>query len=610
MTEPIYPDSVRNSSYFGYAMSLKVSGIRLPFVFVLSLGLLHTAFGQAQTIDPRGLFTRISQDDESQRAWVHIVPIPDQGTHRYYLTDLYGEGVEAIISPSGMISIEGAESGAFTTDDRAQLTLNGAGFDLIRAPLTDADYSLTLDQALPVSPLLIGDWGIREDALDVQTGEPMGATFVDVFSQTIHGQAGEGEGLRHTDSADIYYQLTMHRGDRGLIRYYTRNNGMGVISDLFDRYPGSSNNFARDLVGDIYFPDINHFEVRLALQGRLNMPNRPHFFLWIEGTRRDPLPVGDLNGDHVVNSEDRDLFEPLFGLDHRAAAYNLAADLDHNQLIDARDLRFYDGEEVGSYSVGPEISGSWFDPSHNGEGWNLIVIDDERVLVTWFSYRADAPEQAWFIGVGEIVGNEIILPQLVIPGGGIFGPDFDPATVVSPPWGGARFWFDTCNSGGMSWNAEGDFYNGALALARLSTLADLPCPSQPEIKGLSANAFAGHWYDPTHNGEGWLIEVLSESSALVYWFTFDDQGNQVWLVGTGTIDGNQLAVEQLTITRGTSFGSAFDPDTIELSDWGGLTFTLDEEGNAAVAYQSLLPQFGAGNLNAVRLVRYAGLAAP
>ena len=35
---------------------------------------------------------------------------------------------------------------------------------------------------------------------------------------------------------------------------------------------------------------------------------------------------------------------------------------------------------------------------------------------------------------------------------------------------------------------------------------------------------SGAWYDPTHNGEGFLLELLEPDEAIIYWFTYDETG--------------------------------------------------------------------------------------
>jgi hypothetical protein len=54
------------------------------------------------------------------------------------------------------------------------------------------------------------------------------------------------------------------------------------------------------------------------------------------------------------------------------------------------------------------------------------------------------------------------------------------------------------------------------------------------------------------------------------------------------------------------FGPVFNPDDVELSVWGSLTFTFTDCQNAVASYESIIG-FGAGTLGPVRLTRLAGL---
>ena len=74
------------------------------------------------------------------------------------------------------------------------------------------------------------------------------------------------------------------------------------------------------------------------------------------------------------------------------------------------------------------LSGSWYDPTHNGEGYNVEVLIDGRVVVYWFSYDP-AGKRRWFFGLGEVQDGKFVFDDIQTTKGGIFGPDFDPSTV-------------------------------------------------------------------------------------------------------------------------------------------------------------------------------------
>ncbi|MFK7957677.1 MAG: serine hydrolase domain-containing protein [Lysobacterales bacterium] len=61
----------------------------------------------------------------------------------------------------------------------------------------------------------------------------------------------------------------------------------------------------------------------------------------------------------------------------------------------------------------------------------------------------------------------------------------------------------------------------------------------------------GSWYDPESPAQGVNLEVLeSRGEALAYWYTYDDRGNQRWLIGQGPIADDTASLELLVTTGG------------------------------------------------------------
>jgi hypothetical protein len=114
------------------------------------------------------------------------------------------------------------------------------------------------------------------------------------------------------------------------------------------------------------------------------------------------------------------------------------------------------------------------------------------------------------------------------------------------------------------------------------------------------------WSDPYHDGEGWAIEVLSDKTALIYWFTYDQDGNQVWMVGIAQRDGDTLAAS-MQISSGPVFGPDFDPDAVSLQDWGTVSMSFTSCDTATPEYSSVLEGFNEGMLDLVRLTTLSGL---
>lgn len=122
---------------------------------------------------------------------------------------------------------------------------------------------------------------------------------------------------------------------------------------------------------------------------------------------------------------------------------------------------------------------------------------------------------------------------------------------------------------------------------------------------------SGHYFLPERSGEGWLLEVLSDSHAAISWFTYPpetaaDGAGQAWMVGVGEIDGGRIVFDEMLSTRGPGFDSDFDPDALELLPWGRIEFEFANCHAGRMHYQG--PEgFGAGSLDFVRLIEIAGL---
>ena len=123
---------------------------------------------------------------------------------------------------------------------------------------------------------------------------------------------------------------------------------------------------------------------------------------------------------------------------------------------------------------------------------------------------------------------------------------------------------------------------------------------------------SGNWYNPAQNGHGFQFEVLKSAPNVVtvFWFTFDNAGNQVWISGAGTIDGNRLVVQALRQMNGR-FPPYFDSTALNQLSWGTLTFTFTDCTHARADWTSVDPAFSAtGTMQLEQLTQVAGTSCP
>lgn len=53
-------------------------------------------------------------------------------------------------------------------------------------------------------------------------------------------------------------------------------------------------------------------------------------------------------------------------------------------------------------------------------------------------------------------------------------------------------------------------------------------------------SYSGSWYRPAESGSGFNLEIFSSTRALLYWYTYDDFGDPVWLYSEGIITGERI----------------------------------------------------------------------
>ncbi len=264
-------------------------------------------------------------------------------------------------------------------------------------------------------------------------------------------------------------------------------------------------------------------------------------------------------------------------------------------------------EDLGDpFVVEAGTSSAWFDTERDGEGFVLEILPDNRAVMYWFTYDTDG-NQDWYIAVGDVVGNRVFFPQLLQISGGVFGPGFDPDAVTETVVGSATFIWSGCDTGSMKWQIGTQ--RGRMNLTRLSRLMGVDCGNILLPPILIQALLSGSWYDPSHNGEGYTLEVLFDQRLLVYWFGFGPNGERRWFFGIGSINGEVLEFPEMLTSRGGVFGPGFDPGAVEILPWGALELEIDCDGGEA-RFVPTEDGFAPGTLDLIRLSSIQDLECP
>ena len=146
----------------------------------------------------------------------------------------------------------------------------------------------------------------------------------------------------------------------------------------------------------------------------------------------------------------------------------------------------------------------------------------------------------------------------------------------------------------------------ALALCFVAAVLTSPAFAQVDI---SEGGVSGEWFNPDRDGEGFFVEVVENNDQLqfvVAWFTYDEQGNQMWVVGAQPISSSTTTVlVPVQVTFGALFGDEFDPNDVVREDWGTLRWEFPDCNTARMDYDSF--DFGSGTIDLTRLTKLKGV---
>jgi hypothetical protein len=214
--------------------------------------------------------------------------------------------------------------------------------------------------------------------------------------------------------------------------------------------------------------------------------------------------------------------------------------------------------------VDARYSGQWSSPARNGEGIALEILDGGRALVYMFTYPPPgAPgQQAWLIGVGDVLGNGVEFSDVQRSSLGAG------AVLQSTHWGRIGLVFDDCSHGSMRWDGPADWGSLEVPITRITALNGLDCAADPSATA-TAQA-SGAWLDPRYNGNGFIFEQLDAQRIAGIWFGFDGAGNQIWLSGVAQqgVGGYAGTYYQPT---GPRFGPTYDPNAFNPQPVGSLS---------------------------------------
>ena len=101
-------------------------------------------------------------------------------------------------------------------------------------------------------------------------------------------------------------------------------------------------------------------------------------------------------------------------------------------------------------------------------------------------------------------------------------------------------------------------------------------------------SFTGHWDQPDQESQGIIFQVVKQrdgsKDGVVYWFTYNLEGEPMWLLGVGDVENNALHVDLLQV-RGPTFMQESAPETRNLQTVGTLDLTFSDCASGDAVFQ-------------------------
>ncbi len=270
------------------------------------------------------------------------------------------------------------------------------------------------------------------------------------------------------------------------------------------------------------------------------------------------------------------------------------------------------------------ITALYFDPTRDGEGFNFETLNDDLVLVHWYTFDEQGNDQ-WMLGASPFSAeNALYIADLQSTRGGVFGPDFNPDDIVFSSQGSVEMIFESASriigtAGPNFWVQLGKMkYTSPTGqkfrtdLSPITFAGGMVSPSNADdvetINELDGSSLIGSWFNPARNGEGFHFQETLLGIPIILWYSYDLEGNQKWFIGSGgqieeTDDNVKVTFDQVfEVDQGTRFGTEFNADEIELSEWGSIELNL-QCTTGTFKYTAIDSDYGTGEYSVEPITR-------
>ena len=127
---------------------------------------------------------------------------------------------------------------------------------------------------------------------------------------------------------------------------------------------------------------------------------------------------------------------------------------------------------------------------------------------------------------------------------------------------------------------------------------------------LSEGGPTGQWWNPAREGEGFFVEIIdggNNNQIGIAMYSFDAEGDPLWLVGNVGIDADdQVVAVPVFVFNGPVWGPDYDPADLERTTFGTITVRFPTCDTALFSIQTDV-ELQSGDYSLVRITNVEGV---
>ena len=236
----------------------------------------------------------------------------------------------------------------------------------------------------------------------------------------------------------------------------------------------------------------------------------------------------------------------------------------------------------------PNYQGLWWAaPAGSESGWGInFAHQGDVIFATWFTY--DTTGKAWWLGMqANRTATGVYAGTIFATHGPAFNAvPFDPSKVTETTVGSGMLSFTDANDASFAYTVNG--VTQTKTLVREVFGASVPvCTFGGTLPAAQATNYQGLWWaSPAGSESGWGVNLTHQGDVIfATWFTYDANGNPLWLSGPATKTGPGVYAGTLAQTTGPAFNAVpFDPTRVIEAPVGAYTLTFSDGANGTFAY--------------------------